>query len=356
MRVHVPAFPHTETTREYDWCAYTAKVRKFGQILSSYGHEVIIYSGEENSAVCTEHVTVVTDSDRTRWFGEPKWPISKVFNYWDADHISWQEMNQSVTTAILERSQPGDFLGIIAGDCQQSLVKTFKPLGLIPIEWGVGYHGILNDTFCAFESYSHMHQVYGRRWFETGRFFDRVIPNSFDPDELSFSEEKDDYFLYLGRQVPNKGMQIVNEISKRYPVVIAGQIDASFPPIQDVDYRGVVLGAEKAKLISRARAVLVPTIYIEPFGGIAIEAMMSGTPVITTDWGAFTETVTNHLNGYRCRMLSEFLEACEMVRYLTPSDIRDFAINNYSLSAVAPEYDAWLTDLSTLDNKGWYTE
>ena len=41
---------------------------------------------------------------------------------------------------------------------------------------------------------------------------------------------------------------------------------------------------ERANLLFNADAVIVPTTYIEPFGGVVIEAMLAGTPAITTDF------------------------------------------------------------------------
>jgi glycosyltransferase involved in cell wall biosynthesis len=148
-----------------------------------------------------------------------------------------------------------------------------------------------------------------------------------------------------------KGLAIVAELAKRQPVVTAGQGDER---VAGATHAGVVVGAEKAELLARARAVLVPTVYIEPFGGVAVEAMLSGTPVITSPFGAFTETVEHGLTGYRCHTLADFLEAADTVDELDPKTIRDWAADRYATGVVAPRYDRWLQRLATLYSGGWY--
>jgi glycosyltransferase involved in cell wall biosynthesis len=106
-------------------------------------------------------------------------------------------------------------------------------------------------------------------------------------------------------------------------------------------------------LMAEAQVVLVPTQYVEPFGNVAIEAMASGTPVLTTDWGAFTETVRNGQNGFRCRTLKEFVDGITLVKELDRSYIRSSALARYSLEAIRPQYQSYFDRLTLLWGKGW---
>ena len=104
-----------------------------------------------------------------------------------------------------------------------------------------------------------------------------------------------------------------------------------------------------------ARAVFVPTLYVEPFGTVAINAALCGTPTITTDFGAFTETVLHGVTGYRCRTFEQFVWAARNTHLIEPSDCRKWAEKNYSLERVGQLYDEYflaLNDLRTPD--GWY--
>ena len=41
---------HTETTRDWDFCAFTSKTRKFATMMHSIGYDVRLYAGEANEA------------------------------------------------------------------------------------------------------------------------------------------------------------------------------------------------------------------------------------------------------------------------------------------------------------------
>ena len=121
------------------------------------------------------------------------------------------------------------------------------------------------------------------------------------------------------------------------------------------EYVGVVGPEERSKLMAGATALFAPTLYLEPFGNIVPEAHFCGTPTITTDWGAFTETNINGLTGYRCRSFQEFCDATEDVKKLNPAVIRQRAIDNYSLEITSQKYDKYFNKLLTLWDDGWYS-
>lgn len=349
MRVHLIGLPHYDAIRSNEQCAYSQKNRRLGAMLHAHGHELLIYGGPDNEAECSEHVVIVTDADRERWFGGP-WDPNIVFGQFDSDLTWWQEMNHAAANAIIARWEPGDALGITMGRAQEQIVREVAAVHPNPLtlETGVGYDGILPDSHCAFESLAWRHHVYGLRGITQGRAFDTVIPNAFFANEYR-QAPSDGYLLFLGRHIEQKGLAVVRELAQRYEVVTAGQGG----PIDGIEWRGVVTGAEKADLLAGARALLCPTTYIEPFGGVAVEAMMSGVPVLASDWGAFTETVGPE-DGFRCSTLQEWVDGAEAVDKLDREQIAVGARARFSTEAIAPLYDRWLARCDQLHRNGWY--
>lgn len=64
-----------------------------------------------------------------------------------------------------------------------------------------------------------------------------------------------------------------------------------------VELVGQVSSSECARLISRARAVLLPSTWEETFGLVAVEAMAAGVAPIAAGHGSFTELITPGVDG-----------------------------------------------------------
>lgn len=361
MKVHLVSLPHTETTKAYSWCAFTEKNRKLAGMLHSLGYDVRLYAGEVNEAPCTEHVQLISRAEQAAMFGDYDWSRD-VYNDWSGP--AWDLFNGRAIEAIRERMEPGDILAMSMGYSQRSIAEALPDLW--PVEVGIGYLGTW-APYRVFESYAWMHYVTGKRELTDDiRYFDAVIPNSFEAADFP-AGKGGDYALFVGRFIRRKGVQIAVEMTERLgiPLVMAGQgvTDRGSNWLQGIDIRvtgdhlshvGVVGPEERARLMGGARFVVAPSIYLEPFCGVAVEAMMCGTPVVTTDWGAFTETVQQGVTGYRCRTLAEFMDAGRRVGDLDRKAIRTYAHGRYSTDVVRHQYDAFFRRLATLRGKGWY--
>jgi glycosyltransferase involved in cell wall biosynthesis len=64
-----------------------------------------------------------------------------------------------------------------------------------------------------------------------------------------------------------------------------------------VEVTGTVSSDRCAELISRGRAVLLPSAWEETFGLVAVEAMAAGVPPIAAGHGSFTELITPGVDG-----------------------------------------------------------
>jgi glycosyltransferase involved in cell wall biosynthesis len=312
-------------------------VRNFRDMMESLGHEVRVYEGPKFS----------------RFIKHPKKQSNPPS--WDYHDPFWAEMNEKVIEAIGHSFNAGDYLGVIAGRAQEPIAKAFAGK-LTPVEYGVGYEGTFSP-FRVFESYAWMHTIYGYQqgaFAADGKFYDAVIPNSFAAEDFPEGDGKGDYLLYIGRLIERKGLQVVADLQKAtgLPLVVAGSGDSSLLP-PGTDYRGVVGPKERSALYGGARATLVPTLYVGPFEGVAVESQLCGTPVITTDWGAFVETVQPG-SGYRCRTLQEFVDAAENAQYLDRHKIRKHALAQWSTDTVRFRYQNYFERLEGLKTNGWY--
>jgi glycosyltransferase involved in cell wall biosynthesis len=124
----------------------------------------------------------------------------------------------------------------------------------------------------------------------------------------------------------------------------------------NLEYVGFATGAKRAQLYGHAIATFVPTTYVEPFGAVAIESQMAGTPAITTDWGAFPETVDHSKTGFRCHTLDHFLFAARNAPLLDRVYTHNRAVANYSMDRIRWRYQEYFQMLADLWGKGWYNE
>jgi glycosyltransferase involved in cell wall biosynthesis len=356
MRFHLLGFPHTATSKLFCACAYTQKVLKFAAMMAPRGHELIHY-GLEGSTIDCEHVEVMSLKDRERFFGpvNPDAPVAELG--WELSQPYWRIFMQRAAARMRGRVRPRDFILTLAGGNLTSPVVQAFPDNMV-VEYGIGYYGTFSQ-YRVYESEIFREWHHGRVNSTMENYKDAVIPNYFDVRDFPYDPHaKRDGYLFVGRIVNSKGWGVAVQATERIgaKLILAGhQGDpGKLPP--HVTFVGHVGMEERAKLMNGVLATFAPTAYREPFGGVAVEAQLLGTPCITTDHGAFVETVESR---WRCANMREFVAAAEEAKTLTRKDrsaLRDRAVGRYSLEAVAPLYERYFNRLYDLWGTGYYEE
>ena len=119
------------------------------------------------------------------------------------------------------------------------------------------------------------------------------------------------YLAFLGRISPEKGVDRAIEIAHRVglPLKIAAKIDKAdreyfekhIRKLWDsptVEYMGEIGESDKAEFLGKAKALLFPIDWPEPFGLVMIEALSSGTPVVAFHGGSVGEVIEDGVTGF----------------------------------------------------------
>jgi len=176
-----------------------------------------------------------------------------------------------------------------------------------------------------------------------------VVHHGLDPSRFTPMPDQG-YLLFLGRYDRVKGVGEAIEVALRakLPLVMAGApherdyYEAEVRPL--IEKHGVlevgpVGGERKAALIARARALLFPIEWEEPFGLVMIESMLSGVPVLGTSRGAVPEVVEDGLTGVVCDDATEMVAAARVAdKLFNREQIRERALRRWSAARMADDY------------------
>jgi len=364
IRLHVLAVPHTASTKEYTVCAFTQKVINFCKMFKNEGMHVIHYGHEHSNVECDEHVTVTTQALLEKVYGIYDWK-NQGLRFNQQDEV-YQTFNENCIREIGKRKQKHDIILCFFGLAQKPVCDAHPDL--LCVEPSIGYPSQF-APYKVYESYAVMHGLQGPNRISEAeyKFYDAVIPSGFDLSEFEFKDwnQKEDYFLMCGRMVWSKGVDIAAQITEKIgkKLILAGtthgpndcNLGNEWP--KHVEYVGYADVEKRKKLMSGAMGLFCPTIYNEPFGYVAIESMLSGTPVITVDWGAFTETVQHGITGYRCRTFEQFVWAAKNITTISPHACREWASENYNFKKIGKMYREYFESIINVSKgTGWYTD
>jgi len=356
MRFHALGLQHTITNKDYCACAFTQKVLKFCEMMVRQGHTVFHYGHQDSNVMCSEHITVIDRDLFNSIYGKHE-HTKKLFTFDQNDEVH-RTFNTNAIREIGLRKHPDDFLLAFWGSGHRTICYAHRDL--IVVEPGIGYPGGHFAPYKVFESYAIYHAY--QNLSKVGSCFvqseewenDAIIPNYFDPDDFEFSTQKDDYFLFVGRVGIAKGADMAIEMTRKLEkkLIIAGQNAEEglkdigyWPPPPHVELFGHANMEQKKRLMSKAKATICFSRFVEPFCGVHVESMLSGTPVITSDWGAFSEYNLDGITGFRCRTLEQCVQAGKDIGKIDPTVCYQWALKKFSMEAVSVKYQNYFSDI-----------
>ena len=218
------------------------------------------------------------------------------------------------------------------------------------------HRGLSGDYLLLFEQYE--------GWYNTISYsaksllppkdrFVGVVYNAIECASYPFnSGRRDDYLLFLSRMSPEKGPHLAIEVARQLKMrlIIAGNVhpvdrdyfQSDVLPLVDgvrILYVGEADYYHKRDLLSKARCLLAPITWEEPFGLFMAEAMACGTPVIALNRGSAPEVVRHGETGFVVKSLEEMVEAVHRVHQIDPHRCREHVEQNFNVPRMVDGYE-----------------
>lgn len=185
-----------------------------------------------------------------------------------------------------------------------------------------------------------------------------MVHNGIDVDAYPYRESKEDFLVYIGRANPDKGPTRAIEVAHRAGLPLEMIVKKNEPfeltywdeivaPLltDDVHVHEGVSHEDKVDLLGRARAMVFPIDWPEPFGLVMVEAMACGTPVITCPTGAATEIVTDGVTGFLRESIVGLADAVARVDECSAAACRSRVEKAFSADVMVSSYERLLAEV-----------
>lgn len=178
-----------------------------------------------------------------------------------------------------------------------------------------------------------------------------TVYHGLPPDLYSLDESPGDYLAFLGRISPEKRCDRAIEIARRAGATlrIAAKVDPADREYYEtvirpllrgpgIEYIGEIGEREKQEFLGRARALLFPIDWPEPFGLVMIESMACGTPVIAIRRGSVPEVVDEGESGFVVDSVDEAVEAVSRIGSIPRRRCRETFDRRFTSERMARDY------------------
>lgn len=184
-----------------------------------------------------------------------------------------------------------------------------------------------------------------------------TVYNGIDTSFFTPNGKAEDYLLYVGRIVPEKGVKeaiqiAINSDSRLYIIGNVRPSDAWYfdmhikPYLSDkILYLGYMERSQLVKYYQKARALLMPIQWEEPFGLSMVEAMSCGTPIIAMRRGSIPEVVEHGRTGFIAGGIGEMAESVHNLDAIKRADCREQVVQHFSTEQMVDGYETAFRDL-----------
>jgi len=185
-----------------------------------------------------------------------------------------------------------------------------------------------------------------------------TIPNGIRTSEIPVGDGDGGYLVFVGRMAPEKAPDLAVETARAagLPLRLAGIIEDRHRDFfetkvlaarsGEVEYLGPLDRDDLWRLVGRARAMVMPLRWHEPFGLVAVESLATGTPVIAWRMGALPEIVDDGVSGFLVDDVAGAVGSIERVSELDRAVCRAIAEARFTDSVMAAAYSKMYQEVS----------
>jgi len=183
--------------------------------------------------------------------------------------------------------------------------------------------------------------------------FVKTIYHGVNLNQLKFNPNPENYFVWLGRLTPNKGLHLVVRLARElgFRLLIAGKVASpenekyfqkEIEPYlsKKIQFLGEIqFEQEKSELLGGAKALIYPLLWEEPFGIVMIESMACGTPVIAFPRGSAPEIIKDGETGFLVKNLAKMKEAIKDIEKISRINCRQRVKKLFTVERMTEEYE-----------------